>query len=291
VETWQPRKAAQGRGQVEATKAEEFLMTNEERKAALEAIIYAADEPATIDQLTKALGDEKLAVQASLDELVASYAAEERGIEIRAVAGGYKMYTKPQQHDVVRRFIKSLRPPLRLSMPALETLAVIAYKQPVTAPEISEIRGVNTSGVISTLLDKHLITTAGRKEVIGRPILYKTSKEFLMRFGLSDLEELPSLKEFEALAREALGSDEGFAPADESLTNEASLKEAVANGPSKESLGVDERRVASKENTEKNESSEHAQMEAREELLEETAANNEGMPENKDSARTAAAGE
>jgi segregation and condensation protein B len=112
---------------------------------------------------------------------------------------------------VVRRFIKSLRPPLRLSMPALETLAVIAYKQPVTAPEISEIRGVNTAGVISTLLDKKLITTAGRKEVIGRPILYKTSKEFLMRFGLSDLDELPSLKEFEALAREALGTDEGVA--------------------------------------------------------------------------------
>ena len=162
-------------------------------------------------------------------------------------------------------------------MPALETLAVIAYKQPVTSPEISEIRGVNTAGVISTLLDKHLITTAGRKEVMGRPILYKTSKEFLMRFGLSDLEELPSLKEFEALAREALGSDEGLAPADESLTNEASLKEAVA----------------SKEKTEKNESSEHAQMEAREELLEETAANNEGMPEgeSEDSHKAAAAGE
>jgi segregation and condensation protein B len=191
-------------------------MTNEERRAALEAIIYAADEPATIEQLAKALGEEKLAVQASLDELVTSYSGEERGIEIRAVAGGYKLYTKPQQHDVVRRFIKSLRPPLRLSMPALETLAVIAYKQPVTSPEISEIRGVNTAGVIGTLLDKHLITTAGRKEVMGRPILYKTSKEFLMRFGLSDLEELPSLKEFEALAREALGSDEGFAPVDES---------------------------------------------------------------------------
>ncbi|MGB2642917.1 MAG: SMC-Scp complex subunit ScpB [Candidatus Acidiferrum sp.] len=186
-------------------------MTNEERKAALEAIIYAADEPATIEQLAKALGEDKLIVQSSLDELVASYASEERGIEVRAVAGGYKLYTKPQQHDVVRRFIKSLRPPLRLTMPALETLAVIAYKQPVTSPEISEIRGVNTSGVISTLLDKRLITTAGRKEVIGRPILYKTSKEFLMRFGLSDLEELPSLKEFEALAREALGSDEGVA--------------------------------------------------------------------------------
>ncbi len=185
-------------------------MTNEERKAALEAIIYAADEPATIEQLATALGDEKLAVQSSLDELVASYASEERGIEVRAVAGGYKLYTKPQHHDVVRRFIKGLRPPLRLTMPALETLAVISYKQPVTAPEIQEIRGVNTSGVLKTLLEKRLITTAGRKEVIGRPILYRTSKEFLMRFGLSDLQELPSLKEFEALAREALGTDEGI---------------------------------------------------------------------------------
>jgi segregation and condensation protein B len=252
-------------------------MSNEERRAALEAIIYAADEPATIEQLSKALGEEKLAVQASLDELVASYAAEERGIEIRAVAGGYKLYTKPQQHDVVRRFIKSLRPPLRLSMPALETLAVIAYKQPVTSPEISEIRGVNTAGVISTLLDKRLITTAGRKEVIGRPILYKTSKEFLMRFGLSDLEELPSLKEFEALAREALGSDEGFAPADERLTNEASIGEA-GGAPA----GSGQASPAA---------TNHEAMETREELLEETAANNEGMPENEDSAKSAAAGE
>ena len=211
-------------------------MTNEERKAALEAIIYAADEPATIDQLSKAVGEEKLVVQASLDELVASYAAEERGVEMRAVAGGYKMYTKPQQHDVVRRFIKSLRPPLRLTMPALETLAVIAYKQPVTAPEISEIRGVNTSGVIGTLLDKHLITTAGRKEVIGRPILYKTSKEFLMRFGLSDLEELPSLKEFELLAREALGNDEAISPAEGA--SEESL--ATAEGGSTAETSVSE---------------------------------------------------
>jgi segregation and condensation protein B len=206
-------------------------MTNEERKASLEAIIYAADEPATIEQLAAALGDEKLAVQASLDELVAGYAVEERGVEVRAVAGGYKMYTKPQHHDVVRRFIKSLRPPLRLTMPALETLAVIAYKQPVTAPEIAEIRSVNTSGVIKTLLDKRLITTAGRKEVMGRPILYKTSKEFLMRFGLSDLDELPSLKEFEALAREALGSDEGVAP---SAPSDESVLDAPQNSAASE---------------------------------------------------------
>ena len=203
-------------------------MTNEERKAALEAIIYAADEPATLEQLAQAVGEDKLSVQASLDELIAGYAADERGIEVRGVAGGYKMYTKPQHHDVVRRFIKSLRPPLRLSMPALETLAVIAYKQPVTAPEISEIRGVNTSGVISTLLDKKLITTAGRKEVMGRPILYKSSKEFLMRFGLSDLDELPSLKEFEALAREALGTDEGIAVSADS-SDEAQLNSPTAD--------------------------------------------------------------
>jgi segregation and condensation protein B len=202
---------------------------NDERKSALEAIIYAADEPATIEQLALALGEEKIVVQAALDELVASYATEERGIEIRAVAGGYKMYTKPQHHDVVRRFIKSLRPPLRLSMPALETLAVIAYKQPVTGPEISEIRGVNSSGVLATLLDKRLITTAGRKEVMGRPILYKSSKEFLMRFGLSDLQELPSLKEFEALAREALGSDMGVAPTTEEAILAAPTADTLEN--------------------------------------------------------------
>jgi len=188
-----------------------MTMTHTEIKSALEAIIYAADEPATIDQLAAAIGEEKHLVRAALDELVASYGSDERGVEIRAVAGGYRFYTKPQHHEVVRRFIKSLRPPLRLTMPALETLAVIAYKQPATQPEIQEIRGVNCAGVIQTLLERRLITTAGRKQVVGRPILYRTSKDFLMRFGLGDLDELPSLKEFEALAREALGADDGIA--------------------------------------------------------------------------------
>jgi len=194
-----------------------MTMTPGEIKSALEAIIYAADEPATIDQLTAAIGEEKHLVRAALDELVASFVTDERGIEIREVAGGFRFYTKPQHHDLVRRFIKSLRPPLRLTMPALETLAVIAYKQPATQPEIQEIRGVNCAGVIQTLLERRLITTAGRKQVVGRPILYRTSKEFLMRFGLSDLDELPSLKEFEALAREALGMDDGIveAPSEE----------------------------------------------------------------------------
>ena len=190
-------------------------MNPAELKAALEAIIYVADEPATMEQLATAVGAEKAEVRAALDELVAGYATEDRGIEIRKVAGGYKFYTKPQHHEVVRRFVKSLQPPLRLTMPALETLAVIAYKQPVTLPEINEIRGVNCAGVIQTLLEKRLITTAGRKQVVGRPILYRSSKEFMMRFGLSDLDELPSLKEFEQLAREALGADEGIAPAEQ----------------------------------------------------------------------------
>jgi segregation and condensation protein B len=187
-------------------------MTPEETQAALEAIIYAADDPATLDQIARALEVEKPIARAALDLLVARYQTDDRGIEIRKVAGGWKFYTKAHHHDVVRKFIKSLQPPLRLTMPALETLAVVAYKQPVTVPEINEIRGVNVGGVIKTLLEKRLITTAGRKPVIGRPILYRTSKQFLMRFGLSDLDELPSLKEFEQLAQAALGADEGIAP-------------------------------------------------------------------------------
>jgi segregation and condensation protein B len=189
-------------------------MTPQEIQASLEAIIYAADEPATLDQISRALGIEKPEARAALEQLTAAYQTEDRGIEVRKVAGGWKFYTKAQHHDVVRKFIKSLQPPLRLTMPALETLAVIAYKQPVTVPEINEIRGVHVGGVIKTLLEKRLITTAGRKEVIGRPILYRTSKQFMMRFGLSDLDELPSLKEFEALAQAALGSDEGIAEAE-----------------------------------------------------------------------------
>ncbi len=110
------------------------------------------------------------------------------------------MATKPEHHDVVRAFAKSLKPPIRLSLAALETLAVIAYKQPITGPEISDIRGVESAGVLGTLLDRKLITTAGRKQVIGRPMQYKTSKDFLLRFGLNDVNELPSMEEFSQLA-------------------------------------------------------------------------------------------
>jgi len=135
-----------------------------------------------------------------LDELVASCASDDRGVEIREIAGGYRMATKPECHDAVRLFVKSLKPVLKLSLPALETLAVIAYKQPVTAPEVNEIRGVDSSGVFGSLLARKLISTAGRKQVVGRPILYKTTREFLLRFGLKDLSELPSMEEFEKMA-------------------------------------------------------------------------------------------
>src|SRR5215467_14385993 len=170
-------------------------------KAQLEAIVYAAETPVTFDHIYQLVKDSVTAegaadeaegrsrVRATLEELVTEYSSAKHGVEIRQVAGGYRMSTKPEQHDVVRGFAKSLKPPIRLSLPALETLAVIAYKQPVTVPEISEIRGVDSSGVIATLLDRKLITTSGRKDVVGRPILYKTTKEFLMRFGLKDVNE------------------------------------------------------------------------------------------------------
>jgi segregation and condensation protein B len=183
-------------------------MTEGELKAAVEAIIYAADEPATVEQMAAATGATVEQIEGIVRELVASYASDERGIEIRPVAGGYRFYTKPHCHEAVRAFIRNQKPPVRLSMAALETLAVIAYRQPITLPEIQEIRGVNSAGVVQTLLEKRLIAPAGRKRVIGRPILYRTTKEFLLRFGLNSLDELPSLKEFEELARAALGTQE-----------------------------------------------------------------------------------
>jgi segregation and condensation protein B len=142
----------------------------------------------------------RIVIQQLVDELIDDYVSDDRGIEIRQIAGGYRMATKPECHDAVRSFVKSLKPALKLSLPALETLAVIAYRQPVTAPEVNEIRGVDSSAVFGSLLARKLITTAGRKQVIGRPILYKTTREFLLRFGLKDVSELPSMEEFEKMA-------------------------------------------------------------------------------------------
>lgn len=161
----------------------------------------------------------KAVLKQLLDELIATSQADGRGIEIREIAGGYRMATKPECHDAVRLFVKSLKPPMKLSLPALETLAVIAYKQPVTAPEVSEIRGVESAGVLGSLLARKLIATAGRKPVIGRPILYKTTREFLLRFGLKDVSELPSMEEFEKMAATELELEPEVVEADKAADN------------------------------------------------------------------------
>jgi segregation and condensation protein B len=175
--------------------------------------------------------DVRNVLRSLLDELIAQYAADDRGIEIREVAGGYRMATKPEYHDAVRGFVKSLKPPMKLSLPALETLAVIAYKQPVTAPEVNEIRGVDSSGVFGSLLSRKLIATAGRKQVVGRPILYKTTREFLLRFGLKDISELPSMEEFEKLAASELEESEMQPETEPGAENGPELDEAASEEP------------------------------------------------------------
>jgi segregation and condensation protein B len=190
-------------------------------RAVIEAIVYVAEEPLTLAQLAAALQQPAERVRGILDQVITEFDKPEHGVTVREVAGGYKMATKPEHHEAVRAFVKSLKPPLKLSLPALETLAVVAYKQPVTGPEIMEIRGVQGAGVLKTLLDRKLIAVAGRKNVIGKPMLYKTTKEFLIQFGLKDLTELPSLKEFEEIRRMAF-TDE--------ISNEP-LPEAEAAAP------------------------------------------------------------
>jgi len=200
-----------------------------ELKAVIEAAIYITDEPLSAEQIATAVEQPLEQVKIVLDRLVAEYAAPDRGLSIREIAGGYKMATKPEHHESIRMFVKKLQAPLKLSLAALETLAVVAYKQPITAPEIMEIRGVQGAGVLKTLLDRKLVAAAGRKDVLGKPILYKTTRDFLIQFGLSSLAELPTLKEFEELGRLALSdSDDGEAPAAEAETPAAAQAEAAA---------------------------------------------------------------
>src|SRR5580700_6675562 len=187
-------------------------------KAILEAIVYVTDKPLSAQQMAAALGHPLDKVKRLLDEITAEFSKPEHGLSVREVAGGYKMATKAEHHEAVRAFVKKLTPPLKLSLAALETLAVIAYKQPVTAPEIMDIRGVQGAGVLKTLLDRKLISESGRKKVVGQPILYKTTKEFLVQFGLKDLRELPTIKEFEELGRMELVEE---TPVQETLLEEA----------------------------------------------------------------------
>ena len=202
------------------------MLTDENLKALIEAIIYVAPEPVPLDMIVKSVeGEERQRIKEKLQELIAEYELPVHGIQIREVAGGYKFSSKPEHHEVLRKFVKSLKPLVRLSKPALETLAVVAYRQPVTLPEIDAIRGVDCGGVIHTLLERKLVVTSGRKNVVGRPILYRTSRDFLIHFGLKDVSELPSLKEFEELARQALGS-ELLAPeeAEDSITTPGEIE-------------------------------------------------------------------
>lgn len=182
-------------------------------KAVIEAAIYITDEPLTPEQIASAVDQPLDRVKQILAGLVEEYSRPERGLSIRELAGGYKMSTKPEHHEAVRRFVKRLQPPVKLSLAALETLAVVAYKQPITGPEIMDIRGVQGAGVLKTLLDRKLIATAGRKNVLGKPMMYKTTKEFLIHFGLSSLSELPTLREFEELGRLALSGVDETPPA------------------------------------------------------------------------------
>jgi len=205
----------------------------------------AATEPAAVSPPdAKALAAaQKLAARklrdyfrSLLDQLIADYANADRGLEIVEVAGGYRLRTKPEYHDAVRGFIKSLKPPLKLTLQALETLAVIAYKQPVTAPEITEIRGVDSAGTIGSLITRKLVTTAGRKQVIGRPMLYKTTKDFLLRFGLKDIAELPSIEEFEKMAGELNDAIQEEIPMEEATPHEATSHEAEPHETGEEAV-------------------------------------------------------
>ncbi len=205
----------------------------EETTEAAEPVAGEGDEKKSARQRDRRV---RQALQGVLDELIADYANSERGMEIREIAGGYRMATKPEYHDAVRGFVKSMKPPMKLSLQALETLAVIAYKQPVTAPEVSEIRGVDSGGVLGGLISRKLITTAGRKPVIGRPILYKTTKEFLLRFGLKDVNDLPSMEEFEKMAGELAESEAEGEVQDASMrSSEEPGSEDPTPGPEAES--------------------------------------------------------
>ena len=200
-------------------------------KAILEAIVYITDEPLSAQQIAAALSRPLDEVKRLLDDLAAEYSRPEHGLSVREVAGGYKMATKAEHHEAVRAFVKKLTPPLKLSLAALETLAVVAYKQPVTAPEIMEIRGVQGAGVLKTLLDRKLIAESGRKKVVGQPILYKTTKEFLVQFGLKDLSELPTLKEFEELGRMELVEETTLQPENQTSAPEEIEADTAGESP------------------------------------------------------------
>jgi segregation and condensation protein B len=188
--------AADVEAAVSAAAEEHPPLPPDQVRAVLEALVFASPQPLTARELAQVLpGVPKEAWRAALADLQSDYAREGRGLQLVEVANGWQITTRPEFHEYIRELIDP-RAPSRLSIQALETLAVIAYKQPVTLPEIIDLRGVKSAGVIKTLLEKRLIRITGRKEVVGRPMLYGTTREFLLRFGLKDLGELPKIEEF-----------------------------------------------------------------------------------------------
>ena len=175
------------------------LQSQAERAAVIEALIFVSDEPLTMKTIADVLKEEKEVVNEAIAALAEEFNARNGGLQFREVAGGWQFATRPEYHEHVRAFLRT-RPSAKLTIASLETLAVIAYRQPVTVPEILEIRGVQSPSAIKTLLDKKLIVAKGRKETVGRPMMYGTSKEFLLQFGLKDLSELPSVEDFHDLS-------------------------------------------------------------------------------------------
>ena len=174
-------------------------MTIDELKPIIESLVFVSEDPISAKQLAAILeGETAEDIESACRQLMEEFDARGGGLEMRLIAGGYRISTRPEFSEYVRRYLKA-QPSARLSLAALETLAVIAYKQPITIPEILEIRGVTSTSAIKTLLDRRLIVARGHKQVVGRPMMYGTSKEFLLHFGLSDLSELPNLEDFEDL--------------------------------------------------------------------------------------------
>jgi segregation and condensation protein B len=196
-------RAASADNVAESTETPHSIRGMDEMVAIVESLIFVSDEPISVKTIAEVLKEERGWVEVALEELVREFNARNGGLHLREVAGGWQFATRPEHHEHVRAYLKS-RPSAKLSLAALETLAVIAYKQPITVPEILEIRGVQSSSAIKTLLDKRLIVAKGRKETVGRPMMYGTSKEFLLQFGLKDLTELPNVEDFDDLAGGAL---------------------------------------------------------------------------------------
>jgi segregation and condensation protein B len=170
-----------------------------ELSAICEALIFVSDEPISTKTIATLLNENEQLIETVVKNLMQSYEERRSGLQIREVAGGWQIVTRPEYHNYIKSYLKTLNRS-KLSLAALETLAVIAYKQPVTVAEIMQIRGVQSTSAIKTLLEKKLIVAKGRKETVGKPITYGTSKEFLIHFGLKDLSELPSIEDFEDLS-------------------------------------------------------------------------------------------